>query len=232
MSNEDPGLDRRRIKSFVIRSGRMTSSQQHAYDEGLARWGIDTGSSDCNWQRIFGNDKPVTVEIGFGMGDSLATLAAAQPDNNFVGIEVHTPGIGRLLALVEKLSLDNVRVIEGDAVTILEQYIPDHSIDTCNIYFPDPWHKKKHHKRRLLQDAFVATLASKLRSGGTLHVATDWENYAEEIIATLERAPGFDRLAIEKDAPISQRRNRPDTKFERRGQRIGHSVWDIIFSAR
>ena len=210
----------------------MTSAQQQAYDAGWKRWGLEAGATHLDWTAVFDNDKPVTVEIGFGMGDSLATQAQAQPETNFLGVEVHTPGIGRLLALIEKHSLTNVRIIENDAVTVMEQSIANHSIDGCNIFFPDPWHKKKHHKRRLLQDAFLVTLAKKLKPGGTLHIATDWENYAEAITEALSRAPGLEPLSIEKDAPVARRRGRPDTKFERRGQRIGHSVWDIIAVAR
>ena len=231
MKEDYTDIARRHIRSFVIRSGRMTSSQRQAYERGWARWGLESNQAGFNWPDVFQNENPVTIEIGFGMGDSLAVQAQTQPDTNFVGIEVHTPGIGRLLSLLEKHALGNVRIIEGDAVSIMQTLVPRRSINTFNVFFPDPWHKKKHHKRRLLQAEFIRMLAEKIKPGGTLHIATDWQNYAEEIIATLEQEPAFSRLSVETDAPPETRRDRPDTKFERRGQRRGHSVWDIIYIA-
>ena len=224
-------LRHRAIRSFVIRAGRMTAGQQRALEEMWPRCGIDYEPVPTQPSRWFGNEHPVTLEIGFGMGDSLAELAKLSPERNFLGIEVHEPGVGRLLMKAQAEGLDNLRVSKHDAVEVLKQQIPDHSIDRILIFFPDPWHKKRHHKRRLIQPAFVDLLARKLRQGGRLHLATDWENYAEQMLEVMNASADFENLA--PDGGYSPRpEDRPVTKFERRGHRLGHGTWDLLFTRR
>ncbi|WP_455220096.1 tRNA (guanosine(46)-N7)-methyltransferase TrmB, partial [Kaarinaea lacus] len=166
---------------------------------------------------------PTIVEIGFGMGDTLATMAMENPDSNFIGIEVHRPGVGSLLATIEEKGISNIRIFCHDAVEVLEQSIPDQSLDGIHIFFPDPWHKKRHHKRRLIQTAFVNLLATKLKPQGQLHIATDWKNYAEWIEEVMAETPNFSKLAEDNS------HQRPTTKFEKRGLKLGHGVWDMIY---
>jgi len=232
----DDGIFKRTIRSFVLREGRVTPGQQRAFDELWPRFGI--GSDDSlDWPAditldlpsIFGNDHPVTLEIGFGNGDSLAEMASAAPERNFIGIEVHRPGVGHLLLKTEELGLSNLRVMRKDAVQVLKTALPAASLDRVQLFFPDPWHKKRHHKRRILQPAFIALLARVIRPGGHFHAATDWENYAEHMMVMLTAASDL----FENTAGAGNYTPRPDyrplTKFEQRGHRLGHGVWDLVF---
>lgn len=226
MSNSD---NRRPIRSYVLRTGRMTPAQQRAYAEGWAQWGLEYDDGPLDLVAAFGRSAPVTLEIGFGMGQSLAAMAAAAPEVNFIGIEVHTPGVGKLLHSVAASELKNIRVYCHDAVEVLRDCIPDSSLDAVQIYFPDPWHKKRHHKRRLIQPPFVELLVSRLKPGATLHLATDWENYAEQMMEVLSAADGLVNICGEGQfAPRPE--HRPLTKFELRGERLGHGVWDLLFT--
>ncbi len=227
MDSRDTASPPRRVRSFVIRGGRLTASQQQALEESWPRWGIDDVESRLDAERVFGRRAPLVMEIGFGMGDSLALQAEQHPDRDFIGVEVHRPGVGKLLRELDRRSLQNVRVYCHDGREILENCIPDDSLDTLQVFFPDPWHKKRHHKRRLIQSGFAALARRKLVPGGTLHVATDWPDYAEHIMAVLSAEPGLENTAGEG----RYRRNtgRPVTKFEKRGQRRGHRVWDLVF---
>ena len=219
-----------RIKSFVRRKGRVTPGQHFALENHWERYCLDP-QTDVNFAEVFGNDAPLIVEIGFGNGDSLAKMAAANPDKNYLGIEVHRPGVGHLLMLIEQMALKNVRIYCHDAIEILEQRVPDEGLTGLHLFFPDPWHKKKHHKRRIVRDSFMELLAKKLSPNGYFHAATDWENYAEWMLDVLNRAPQFENLS-----PTQTYCERPDyrplTKFEHRGIRLGHGVWDVIFKKR
>ena len=227
-NSTDKHPQHRAIRSFVRRAGRMTPGQQRAVEEMWPTCGIDFTPAPTDPSIWFGNQQPLTVEIGFGMGDSLVELARLAPERNFLGIEVHEPGVGRLLMDVRDAGLTNLRVSRHDAVEVLKHQIPDHSVDRFLIFFPDPWHKKRHHKRRLIQPAFLELLASKLVHGGRLHLATDWENYAEQMLEVIGASPLFKNLAT--GGGYSPRPDdRPVTKFERRGQRLGHGTWDLLF---
>ena len=216
------------IRSFVLRQGRMTPAQEKAFGEHWERFGVDFDPSrPLTSARLFGNDRPLVLEIGFGMGDSLLQMAAAAPAWNFLGVEVHRPGVGRLLNGIARAELSNLKVIRHDAVEVLTA-IPAASLERIQVYFPDPWPKARHHKRRLLQTPLLQTLADKLRPGGELHCATDWENYAQWIAERLLALPELTNLG---DATgFSPRPDfRPETKFERRGLGLGHGVWDLRF---
>ncbi|UCE89570.1 MAG: tRNA (guanosine(46)-N7)-methyltransferase TrmB [Pseudomonadota bacterium] len=217
----------RRIRSFVRREGRITKAQQRALDDLLPRYGI-APDKPIDFVHEFGRDASCILEIGFGNGEVLAQLAQRHPDNNYLGIEVHRPGVGSFLNAVEALGLENVRVICADAAEVLGQQVPDASLDALLLLFPDPWHKKRHHKRRLVQPAFAQLVRRKLKFGGRFHMATDWEDYAEHAMQVLSVAPGFRNIASAGGfaAPPDWR---TETKFERRGRRLGHGVRDLIF---
>lgn len=218
----------RAIKSFVLRQGRVTKAQEEALTNLWPVFGIEPSDTPLDFPTLFGRVAPVTLEIGFGNGDSLAQMAAAAPERDFIGIEVHTPGVGHLLKLIGDQGLQNVRVMNTDAVEILQQRIPVHSLDRVQLFFPDPWHKKKHHKRRIVQLPFVSLLASRLQTGGVFHMATDWENYAEYMADVMQTSPDFVNLASQP--PYSPRPDtRPLTKFENRGLKLGHGVWDLLY---
>jgi len=218
----------RPIRSFVIRSGRMTVGQQQAYDRDWPNKGLSIKDGKLDANRVFGREAPLVLEIGFGMGDSLVAMAKAEPEKNFIGIEVHRPGLGKLFLGMYESEVDNIRPYCDDAVEVLNQCIDDDSLDRIQIYFPDPWHKKRHHKRRLIQPNFVEKLHQKLKLGGVVHLATDWENYAEHMMAVMSDADGFENCA--EEGGFSPRPDfRPITKFEKRGQRLGHGVWDLLF---
>lgn len=204
----------------------MSNAQTRALETLLPRWGIPYQETLLDPDTAFGRAAPKILEIGFGMGDSTATIAAAHPQNDYLGIEVHGPGVGSLLNQIEALGLTNLRVIQHDAVEVLKHMIAPASLDGMHIFFPDPWHKKKHHKRRLIQPELVALLCEKLRPGGYLHAATDWQEYAEHILAALTAEPGLANTAANY-APKPD--YRPLTKFEQRGIKLGHGVWDIVF---
>ncbi len=222
----------RRIRSFVLREGRLTPGQQRAFDTLWPRWGIDYAAAPLDLGAVFGNAHPVYVEIGFGNGESLAEMARRHPERNYLGIEVHRPGVGHLLLRLDELGCNNVRVIRHDAVEVLANMLPAGSLAGVYLFFPDPWHKKRHHKRRILQPAFVAELARVIRPGGLLHAATDWEDYAQQMMdvlgdaaALFANSAGGHRFAPRPD-------DRPLTKFEQRGQRLGHGVRDLLFTRR
>ncbi len=222
-----PAEHLRTVRSYVIRGGRLTPSQQHALDHYWPRYGISDTSSQFDAQKTFGRVAPLVVEIGFGMGDSLAAMARDTPQQDFVGIEVHPPGVGKLLDQIEKSGLSNLRIYRHDARDILKNCFAEGSLDVVQIFFPDPWHKKRHHKRRLIQSDFIELISSRLRPGGLLHLATDWQNYAEHMMEVISAAPGLENIAGPGGYSDSSRRQ--STRFEQRGQRLGHGVWDLIF---
>ncbi len=218
----------REIRSFVLRAGRMTTGQQRAWDTYWPQWGLSP-EQPLDVEQSFGREAPLVLEIGFGMGASLAEQASMQPEINWVGIEVHRPGVGKLLQLLGEQGSDNVRVYCDDAVQVIRDCIAESSLQGVQIFFPDPWHKKRHHKRRLIQPAFIELLLSKIRVGGFLHLATDWENYAEHMLEVLEAEPLLHNSA--GPGQYSPRpESRPLTKFEQRGQRLGHGVWDLYYT--
>ncbi|WP_339866836.1 tRNA (guanosine(46)-N7)-methyltransferase TrmB [Pseudohongiella nitratireducens] len=218
----------RPLRSYVIRASRLTAAQKEALANYWSKYVIEDTSSPLDVQSTFGREAPLVVEIGFGMGDSLAMMAKANPHLNYIGIEVHKPGVGKLLHAIEAEQISNLRIYCHDAVEILQNCIADHSLAGVQIFFPDPWHKKKHHKRRLVQPAFIEKLKSKLAPGGFIHLATDWQHYAEQMMEVMESAHGFHNTAGQNQ--YAQDTGRPETKFERRGQRLGHGVWDLLFS--
>jgi tRNA (guanine-N7-)-methyltransferase len=219
---------RREIRSFVLRAGRMTEGQQRAWDSQWPLWGLQVSDGTPDLEVSFGRTAPLVMEIGFGMGHSLAAQALVNPDTNYLGVEVHKAGIGKLFNSLLEQESNNVRVYCEDAVTVLRECIPENGLDGLQIFFPDPWHKKKHNKRRLIQAGFVELIASRLKPGGFLHLATDWENYAEQMLEVIDADHNFSN-----DAGAGQFSPRPDsrplTKFERRGQRLGHGVWDLFY---
>ncbi len=218
-------------RSFVLRAGRMTPGQQRGWDQGFAQFGLLTSDGALDWDAIWPTRGRRIVEIGFGMGDSLVAMAAAAPDDRFLGIEVHRPGVGRLLNRVMDEALGNIRVYAEDAVVVLRECIAPGSIDALQIFFPDPWHKKRHHKRRLIQPAFIKQVASLLVPGGHLHLATDWQPYAEEMLTCLDQEESLENLAPH-GGYVVRPSWRPETKFERRGAKLGHGVWDLLFEKR
>lgn len=218
----------RKIRSFVKREGRLTKGQAAALERSWPTMGLSCEQQLLNLDEVFGRTAPTVLEIGFGMGKSLVAMAKAAPEKNFIGIEVHRPGVGACLLEAEEAGVTNLRVFEHDAVEVLDTCIADDSLATVQIYFPDPWHKKRHHKRRLIQAEFVEALRPKLQIGGILHLATDWQNYAEHMLEVMQAAPNFRNLA--KDGGYVPRpEERPLTKFEQRGERLGHGVWDLKF---
>lgn len=223
------GKPLRAIRSFVLRTGRMTKGQEAAYEKHWPQAGLTLEQGQLDIPSCFGRKAPAVLEIGFGMGQSLVEMAAAAPDTDFIGVEVHKPGVGRLLMGMGEQQLANLRVYCDDAVEVLARCIADDSLDRVQIYFPDPWHKKKHNKRRLVQPEFVQHLRKKLKSGGVLHLATDWENYAEHMLEVMSEAEGFSNV-VGEDGYAPRPAFRPLTKFEQRGQRLGHGVWDLLFA--
>ena len=222
-----PEYKKKSIRSFVIRAGRMTDGQRKAFEDHWQHYGLSLFNGEADWSSAFGRQAPVVLEIGFGMGDSLLDMAIAEPDKNFVGVEVHPPGVGRLINTAGERGVNNLKVYMADAMDVLEDCVADASLSRIQIYFPDPWHKKKHHKRRIVQPEFVERLRQKLMIGGILHLATDWENYAEHMLEVMQVAEGFSNMSAQG---YSERPDfRPVTKFERRGERLGHGVWDILF---
>ncbi len=218
----------RTIRSFVMRAGRTTEGQQKALDEVWPFMGLEVKEGSVVFSELFGREAPVVLEIGFGMGDSLIEMASQQPENNYIGIEVHKPGVGRLLSRANEAGVSNIRVYAEDAIEVLAQCIPDNSLDVLQLFFPDPWHKKKHHKRRIVQPEFVQTVRKKLKVGGYFHMATDWENYAEHMMDVMTEAEGYQNKAGER-IYSPQPEWRPVTKFQKRGERLGHGVWDLMF---
>jgi len=228
MAALEEGQEAPRIKSFALRVGRMTLGQKQAFDKLAEQYTLDP-KQPCNFIDSFGRDAPVIVEIGFGNGESLAKTALANPDNNYIGIEVHTPGVGNLLAQIERSNITNIRVYHHDAIEVLESCISEHSLAGIHLFFPDPWHKRKHHKRRIVRPSFMPLIARKIAHKGYFHSATDWEHYAKHMLKVLLDAKDFKNKNSEQD--YSPRPDyRPLTKFEQRGLRLGHGVWDLIFT--
>ena len=216
----------RPIRSYVLRQGRLTDAQARAYDELLPRYGIAFSPSPLDLDALFGRLAPRILEIGFGMGETTAAIAQAHPELDYLGVEVHTPGVGALLRRVEALGLANVRVVQHDAIDVVEYMLGPAALDGVHVFFPDPWPKKRHHKRRLLQPAFVRLLVTRMKAGAYLHVATDWEDYAEAALAVLSAEPALANTAA---GFAARQDSRPETKFERRGLALGHRVWDLVF---
>jgi tRNA (guanine-N7-)-methyltransferase len=218
----------RSIRSFVTRAGRITGAQERALEQLWPAYGIDFAAAPLDKRALFGRDAPCTLEIGFGNGENLLSLALAHPERDFLGVEVHRPGVGRLLLGLHNGTLHNVRLICHDAVEVLEEQIAPGSLDEILILFPDPWPKKRHHKRRLVQAPFVTLAVSRLQMGGALRLATDWQPYAVEMLATLEATPGLANLG-QRGGFAPRPGERTPTRFERRGERLGHDVWDLAF---
>ncbi len=221
----------RSIRSFVTRAGRITVGQQRALEELWPKYGVEFASVPLDASALFGRVAPLTLEIGFGNGDNLARLAATYPQRDFLGIEVHRAGVGRLLLALKTQGLSNVRIICHDAVEVLERQIPPASVAEILILFPDPWPKKRHHKRRLVQEAFVKLATERLGSAGVLRIATDWQPYAAQMLETLSAAPALQNLAAAGGFAPRPAEREP-TRFERRGERLGHEVWDLAFQRR
>jgi tRNA (guanine-N7-)-methyltransferase len=223
-------LRNRPIRSFVMRTGRMTVGQTRALEELWPRYGVEFSAEPLSLDSLFGRTAPRTLEIGFGNGEHLAALAAAHPERDYFGIEVHRPGVGHLLLLTSTNNLNNVRASSHDAVEVLREQIAEGSLDEVLVLFPDPWHKKRHHKRRLIQPPFVELIASRLRQGGVLRLATDWEEYALQMLEVLSAAKNlFTNLSPAGDW-MPRPEERAPTRFEKRGARLGHGVWDLAFS--
>lgn len=216
----------RPIRSFVLRRGRISKAQSRAYQELLPKYSISYSEKPPDLDQIFGRDAPKILEIGFGMGETSTAIAQANPQNDYLGIEVHTPGVGSLLKQIEAARLSNLRIIQHDAAEVLKNMIPPAALAGVHIFFPDPWPKTRHHKRRLIQPAFISLLCERLKAGGYLHVATDWKDYAEHILTVLSGEP---QLANTAQNYAARPEYRPLTKFEQRGLKLGHPVWDIVF---
>lgn len=221
-----PSSEIRPIRSYVLRQGRISKAQQRAHAELLPRYGIPFRTTAVDLNAEFERPAPKLLEIGFGMGETTASIAAAHPENDYLGVEVHAPGVGSLLKLIAERGLQNVRIIQHDAVEVLQSMIARGALQGVHVFFPDPWPKLRHHKRRLIQPPFIALLAQRLESGGYLHVATDWAPYAEHVLAVLTADPD---LANTVDGYAPRPNYRPLTKFEQRGLRLGHAVYDIVF---
>jgi tRNA (guanine-N7-)-methyltransferase len=221
----------RRIRSFVLRAGRTTPAQERALSDLWPLYGIDLSEGALDLTHVFGRDAQRCLEIGFGAGEVIGTLAESHPSKDYLGIEVHPSGIGRLLLRAEQGALRNLRVIRDDAVDVMRDHVPDESFDEVLVFFPDPWHKKRHHKRRLIEAHFISIVAAKLRRGGTLRLATDWQSYAEQMLAVCNANPDLESLST--DLTFVERPGfRPATRFERRGARLGHGVWDLAYAKR
>ncbi len=217
------------IRSFVLRQGRVSNAQRRAVETLLPKFGIAYAPAPLDMDAVFGRPAPKIIEIGFGMGETTAQIALAHPHHDYLGIEVHTPGVGGLLRLIEAHALANVRIIQHDAVEVLNHMIAPGSLSAIHIFFPDPWPKKRHHKRRLVQPPLVHLLASRLRPGGYLHLATDWEDYALQMMEVLSAEAQLQNSA---EGFAARPAYRPLTKFEMRGLKLGHRVWDIVFRRR
>ncbi|QTF09625.1 tRNA (guanosine(46)-N7)-methyltransferase TrmB [Brenneria izadpanahii] len=228
---DENGRPLRRIRSFVRRQGRLTKGQQLALDNYWPVMGVEFQSEPLAFTPLFGRDAPVVLEIGFGMGASLVTMAAQHPEQNFLGIEVHLPGVGACLASAHEAGVGNLRVMCHDAVEVLETMIPDGSLSMVQLFFPDPWHKARHNKRRIVQTPFVELVLRKLKAGGVFHMATDWEPYAQHMLEVMNAVAGYRNLSDNNDY-VARPESRPLTKFEARGQRLGHGVWDLMFERK
>lgn len=222
---------KRVIRSFVLRTGRMTDSQNKGYQTLWDEFGIEFSHRQLDIDEIFGRKAPLILEIGFGMGDSLLTQAIQEPERNFLGIEVHKPGVGRLMNEVKKAGVSNLKIMCEDAVEVLTDALPSRSLEGVQIYFPDPWHKKRHHKRRIIQPDLIKFLANRVRIGGFCHLATDWEPYATWILESFSRHPAWQNISNDSRY-VSRPKRRPITKFEIRGEKLGHNIFDLVFKAK
>jgi tRNA (guanine-N7-)-methyltransferase len=229
MRDPDDRPPNRPIRSYVLRQGRLTQAQARALDVVGPRFRVPHAPEPLDLDAVFGRHAPRTLEIGFGNGETTAAMALAHPERDFLGVEVHAPGVGALLRQLDALDLENVRIVQHDAAEVLRDMIAPGALDGVHVFFPDPWPKQRHHKRRLVQPAFVALLASRLAPGGIVHLATDWEDYARQMLAVLTAEPSLDNTARDY-APRPE--SRPPTRFERRGERLGHGVWDLVFRRR
>jgi len=228
MNSGTPMAPHRTIRSFVQRAGRVTRAQERALAELWPRFGIEATATPVDLDAVFGRSAERVLEIGIGDGETLLALAALHPERDFLGVEVHRPGLGHCLLGIESGGLTNVRLIAHDAVEVLERQIPDASLDEVLLYFPDPWPKKRHHKRRIVQPAFAELLATRLKPGGSFRLATDWAPYAEHMLEVLRASPSFSNASATGDY-VPRPTSRPLTKFERRGERLGHEVFDLEF---
>ncbi len=218
--------EHRPIRSFVLRQGRVSNAQRRAHETLLPLYGIPFADDLLDLDKVFGRSAPKFLEIGFGMGETTAVIAQAHPQNDYLAIDVHTPGVGSLLKQIEESGLSNLRIIQHDAVEVLQRMLPPECLDGAHIFFPDPWPKARHHKRRLIQPQFIALLSERLKHGGYVHVATDWEEYAQQILQVLSNELQLANTAADY-APCPA--YRPSTKFEQRGLKLGHGVWDLVF---
>ena len=224
----EDGRYKRKVRSFVLRTGRLSEFQRQTMNDNWAAYGLEHQTEPFDFPTIYGNTNPIILEIGFGMGKSLVEMALQNPDKNYLGIEVHTPGVGACLAYAVEKHVKNLRVICHDATEILRDSIADNSLGGLQLFFPDPWHKAKHHKRRIVQPHFVETIYQKLQPNGFIHFATDWQNYAEQMLDVLKSAVGLRNVSPTNDY-IPRPDFRPLTKFEQRGHKLGHGVWDLYF---
>ncbi|WP_437613866.1 tRNA (guanosine(46)-N7)-methyltransferase TrmB [Erwinia sp. V71] len=225
---DENGRAMRRVRSFVRRQGRLTKGQQQALDDYWPVMGVEFQQEPVDLAALFGREAPVVLEIGFGMGASLVTMASSNPQQNFLGIEVHSPGVGACLGAAYEAGTENLRVMCHDAVEVLNKMIPDNSLRMVQLFFPDPWHKARHNKRRIVQVPFAELVLRKLKLGGVFHMATDWEAYAEHMLEVMNSVAGYKNLSAENNF-VPRPESRPLTKFEQRGQRLGHGVWDLMF---
>lgn len=226
--SDENGRALRRIRSFVRRQGRLTKGQQQALDHYWPVMGVEYTPEPLDFAALFGSTAPVTLEIGFGMGASLVTMAQACPNQHFLGIEVHSPGVGACLSAAHEAGIENLRIMCHDAVEVIEKMIPDNSLNMVQLFFPDPWHKARHNKRRIVQVPFAERVRGKLKLGGVFHMATDWEPYAEHMLDVMRATEGYKNQSITGDY-VPRPASRPVTKFEQRGHRLGHGVWDLMF---
>ena len=219
-------LHHRHIRSYVLRQGRVSTAQQRCLDTLMPRYGIPYVALPLDLYATFGRTAPRILEIGFGMGEPTAFIAKNHPQNDYLALEVHTPGVGSLLKQIDEQGLTNLRIMQHDAVEVMRDMLADNSLDGVHIFFPDPWHKARHNKRRLIQPPFIAQLVKKIKPGGYLHVATDWQDYAQQVLAVLSA-----EVLLENTAPDYAEKPvyRPLTKFENRGLKLGHGVWDLVF---
>lgn len=219
-------MEHRHIRSFVLRQGRVSPAQQRSLDTLMPRYGIPYSAQPLDLDHAFGRAAPKILEIGFGMGEPTAQIALAHPQNDYLALEVHPPGVGSLLKQIDAQGIQNIRIIQHDAVEVLRDMVQDATLAGVHIFFPDPWHKARHNKRRLIQPPFIAALVQKLKPGGYIHVATDWQDYAEQVLAVLSAEPLLQNTATDYAAKPAYR---PLTKFEQRGLKLGHGVWDLVF---
>jgi tRNA (guanine-N7-)-methyltransferase len=230
---ERTALAHRHIRSFAMRRGHVTQGQRRAFDQRFPAFGVPYSPAIVDFQQVFGRCAPTVLEIGFGMGETTAAIAQERPDVDFLGIEVFTAGVGALLKRIDELGLTNIRIVHHDAVDVVRNMIPADSLAGVHIYFPDPWPKKRHHKRRLVAQPFIGMLAGRIAPGGYLHCATDWENYAEQMLDVLSREPQLANTSTGfSDAAANPLCRRPTTKFNARGDRLGHGSWDLVFQRR